>query len=142
MKLSKQDAATHQLDAAIHLFLKGDYLSSLTLAGAAEEILGSLSRIAGLPVAIEAIAEHHRKDTDPALTDKESSNVIFGIANRARNSAKHANDEGETEVEIERLHPLQMIMRAMPMRRNLGLAETEATTMIRQWIEGHPEATR
>ena len=32
MKLSKQDAATHQLDAAIHLFLEGDYLSSLTLA--------------------------------------------------------------------------------------------------------------
>ena len=142
MKVSKQDAATHQLDAAIRLFLEGDYLSTLTLAGAAEEILGSLSPRAGMPAAIKAIAEHHQKDSDPALTDKESAKVIFGIANSARNSAKHANDEGETEVEIEQLHPLQMIMRAMPMRRNLGLPETEATKKIRLWIEGHPEATR
>ena len=142
MKVSKLDAATHQLDVAILLFFERDYLSSLTLAGAAEEILGSLSRNAGLPVAIEEIAAHHRKDTDPALTDKESAKVVFGIANRARNSAKHANNEGEPEVEIEQLHPLQMIMRAMPMRRNLGLSETEATQRMLTWVKEHPESTR
>ena len=40
MTLTKLEVATRQLDAAIRLFLEDDYLSSLTLAGAAEEILG------------------------------------------------------------------------------------------------------
>lgn len=141
MRLSKADAATHQLDRAICLFLEGDYLCALTLAGAAEEVLGSLSRRAGLQAAIDVIAAHHRADTDAALSAKEHLSLISSIANRTRNRAKHANNAAEQEVEIEQLDPLQMIMRAMPMRRNLGLPETNATERMLVWIAEHPEAT-
>ena len=40
MQITKLEIALHQLNVAIRLFLEGDYLSSLTLAGAAEEIWG------------------------------------------------------------------------------------------------------
>lgn len=43
MTLTKLEVAVRQLDMALRLFLEGDYLSSLTLAGAAEEILGGTS---------------------------------------------------------------------------------------------------
>jgi hypothetical protein len=42
MEITKLDVAVHQFNVAIRLFLDGDYLASLTLAGAAEEILGKL----------------------------------------------------------------------------------------------------
>lgn len=50
--MSKFEVAVSQLDQAIRLFLEGDHLSSLTLAGAAEEMLGKLSERAGKPVAV------------------------------------------------------------------------------------------
>ncbi|MBK8384257.1 MAG: hypothetical protein IPL11_00655 [Candidatus Accumulibacter sp.] len=49
MTLTKAEVAVRQLDQAIRLFLEGDLLSSLTLAGAAEEILGKLCERAGSP---------------------------------------------------------------------------------------------
>ena len=111
MKLLKADAATSQLDAAIHLFLEGNYLSALTLAGAAEEIFGALVKQSGKPTALDFVAAFHRKDTDPQLSEAEHNRLIASIANRARNAAKHANDPNETHVEIETDMPLMMIMR-------------------------------
>lgn len=142
MNMRKLQAAVHQLDTAIELFLRGDHLSSLTLAGAAEEILGALSARAGLPVAIEHIAAFHRPDTDCTLTDAQSEKVIRSVANKARNSSKHANDPDEDEVDVELIHPLQMIMRAMPMRKGFGLEESVWTARMLEWIRAHPEATK
>jgi hypothetical protein len=71
MTLTKLEVAVHQLDVAIRLFLSGDYLASLTLAGAAEEILGSLCKRAGKPVAIDFIVDYHLKDTDPKLPEEK-----------------------------------------------------------------------
>ncbi|HTD04360.1 hypothetical protein, partial [Undibacterium sp.] len=113
MKITKLNVATIQLNAAIQLFLNGDYLSSLTLSGAAEEILGKLSERVGKPVAVDHIADFHLKDTDTSLSDKKRKDVILGILNRGRNQAKHANDPAETHFDVEQIWPLQMIMRAL-----------------------------
>jgi hypothetical protein len=142
VKLTKLEAATRQLDTAIRLFFEGDYLSSLTLAGAAEEILGSLSRRAGKQTAIAAIAAHHRNDTDPNLSDEQHAKVISTVANRPRNAAKHANDPDEDGVEVDPAYALQMIMRAMPMHHGLGVTSTELMNQMNEWIRAHPEATR
>ena len=140
MRLRKLEAAVSQLDQAIRLFLEGDHLSSLTLAGAAEEILGRLSERAGLPVAAEQVAAYHIDNTDPALPGKARKKVLFKVMNRARNEAKHANQE-ETHIAIEQDFPLQMIMRAMPMARRLGAPPSRETLMV-EWIRTHPDATR
>ena len=139
--LTKLEVAVHQLDVAILLFLDGDYLSSLTLAGAAEEILGKLCERAGKPVAVEAIIAFHWNDTDPALTDNKRRNILLGVLNSGRNAVKHANDRNDVNFIVEQIYPLQMIMRAMPMARSLGLLPSNEETMV-AWIHSHPEATQ
>lgn len=141
MQITKLEIALHQLNVAIRLFLEGDYLSSLTLAGAAEEILGSLSERAGTVVAIEYIIDFHYSDTDPAITEKERRKVICDLLNKARNQVKHANNPNETHFDVEQIWPLQMIMRAMPMAKNLGTQPADEMRML-SWIRSHPEAFR
>ena len=141
MTLTKLEVAVSQLDQAIRLFLEGDLLSSLTLAGAAEEILGKLSERAGHPIAAEQIIAYHMDDTDHALTEKERRKVLLEVMNRARNEAKHANDTSETHFVVEQVFPLQMIMRAMPMARILGKPPSREVQMV-AWIRVYPEAVR
>ena len=131
MTLNKLEVATRQLDAAIRLFLEDDYLSSLTLAGAAEEILGRLSEQAGLPVAVDQIVEFHWDDTDASMLKSERRRILLGVLNGPRNSAKHANDPEETEFDVDPDFPLQMIMRAMPMARSLGSPPSREADMVR-----------
>lgn len=139
--LTKLQVAVHQLGVAIRLFLEGDYLSSLTLAGAAEEILGKLCERAGLPVAIEEIIRFHWNDTDPALPDNDRRKIILTVLSDARNAVKHANDPNEGDIVLEQTYALQMIMRAMPMARRLGLPPPREREMV-AWIRAHPEATQ
>lgn len=136
MTLTKLEVATCQLNAAIRLFLEGDYVSSLTLSGAAEEILGRLCERGGKPVAVEYIIEFHWNDTDPKLTDKERRKILLDVLNGPRNQAKHANDPEETKFEVDHDFPLQMIMRAMPMARQLGSPPAGEAEMF-GWIKGH-----
>lgn len=139
--LTKLEVAVHQLDTAIRLFLEGDHLSSLTLAGAAEEILGRLCKREGKPVATETIIAFHWGDTDVALTDKERGKLLLEVMNGARNAAKHANNASETDFVVEHTFPLQLIMRAMPMARGLGLTPSREAEMV-AWIHAHPDAMR
>lgn len=141
MLITKLEVASHQLNVAIRLFLEGDYLSSLTLAGAAEEILGQLSRRAGKTVAVESIVAYHWQDTDPTLSDPKRKEAIMEVLNRGRNQVKHANDHNETHFDVEQIWPLQMIMRAMPMAKALGVKITDEMKMV-IWVRSHPEAFR
>lgn len=141
VKLMKLEVAVHQLDVAIRLFLEGDYLSSLTLAGAAEEILGRLSEKAGLPVAIKEIANFHRSDIDPAIPASKQDKTVADILNKARNAAKHIINVDDIDFVVEQAHPLQMIMRAMPMAKQLKLPSAREAEMV-AWIRAHPEATQ
>ena len=136
--MTKLEVALHKLNVAIRLFLEGDYLSSLTLAGAAEEILGKLSERAGKSVAIDFIIDYNHRDTVPALSEQQRRN-IRDLLNRGRNMAKHANDPNETHFDVEQIWPLQMIMRAMPMAKNFDVQPEKGMEMV-SWIRSHPEA--
>lgn len=139
MQLSKLDIAIHQLDVAVRLYLEEDYLSSLTLAGAAEEILGKLSERTGNPIAVDYIIKFHWNDTDPIQNDKDRRKEILEALNQGRNQAKHANNPDETHFEVEQIWPLQMIMRAIPMANALGGRISRQDEMAK-WIQDHPEA--
>ncbi|WP_168793667.1 hypothetical protein [Paraburkholderia aromaticivorans] len=139
MRYTKQEAAERQLNTSIRLFFEGDYLSSLTLAGAAEEIFGKLSLRAGLPVALDEVAEFHRGDTDPALTDKQHRTLIADILNKARNQAKHANDPLETELDVSEWEPAYLLMRAVPMAQKLGVTDTDEMKAFAVWVQQHQD---
>ena len=97
--LTNLDIAERQLERSIQLFLEEkDYISALTLAGAAEEILGKLlnkkDETHALSESIEAclklngINEHSSKSEI-----KKSEKGIANIANYYKNRVKHFNDE-------------------------------------------------
>jgi hypothetical protein len=138
--ISKLDAAVHQLNLAINLFLAGDYLASLTLSGAAEDILAGLCTAAGKPVAADSIADYHEKDVDPAVPAGKRRGVVFTVLNRARNAAKHASKADESTVEVDQIHPLQMIMRAVGMCASLTEKPSHEVHAMVKWMRNHPEA--
>lgn len=88
---SRVEIARIQLERALELFLSGsDFVSAITLAGAAEEITGKLLGAAGKRHAIDDLA-------DAALCKRDSRSdperkAIVGLANRIRNGLKHSDD--------------------------------------------------
>jgi hypothetical protein len=77
------------------LFPDRDYVSSLTLAGTAEEILGTLSRQKGLASAVDFVADDYRGKTETD-SDKKHRKFITDILNHPKNQAKHAGDPTKT----------------------------------------------
>ncbi|MFM0742254.1 hypothetical protein PQQ51_33975, partial [Paraburkholderia xenovorans] len=69
--IPKLEVATLQLDMAIRLFLERDYVSSLTLAGAAEEILGKLSKRAKLDNAVDFVLNFYKGQTEKVTEQEE-----------------------------------------------------------------------
>ena len=98
--LSYLEIATRQLDRAIALYLiEKDFISSLTLAGAAEEILGKLLNESGQHHALNYIIEGALKlngmDSN-APEAKSAEKEIANLANYYKNRLKHYNSENTT----------------------------------------------
>ncbi|RMP20001.1 hypothetical protein [Pseudomonas coronafaciens] len=110
MKLNKMDVARRQLAVAIELFLAdGDLISIITLAGAAEEIFGKIALKADKENSLGFMVRTH-KALGSTTTEKE----LIKHANLVRNALKHANDEGDEEIEFdERQEAISMLSRAL-----------------------------
>lgn len=109
MKLSKLEIAKRQLEAAAEIYVNGgDYLAVITLAGAAEEILGQLLRRTGGYAVMDSLIE-----LDKELTGGRSFSVVNMEVNRARNALKHAHDSSEDIVVIEPGEATAMLTRAL-----------------------------
>jgi hypothetical protein len=107
-ELTKIDVAVDQLDWAIRLFLDHRaYVPAITLAGAAEEILGK-------PLAEHAAVNVLKKKIAPEYSLLEKV-IVESHLNKTRNWLKHRNDC----VDEEKLRPeldteaIQYIVRAL-----------------------------
>lgn len=88
--LTKFGIAERQLFKAIYLFCsKDDPITSITLAGAAEEILGKLAKCAGhtsvLDEEIKGLCELHQTVFGTSANPKEFADII----NNPKNELKH-----------------------------------------------------
>ena len=109
MILSKLEIAKRQLEVAAQLYVDGaDDLAVITLAGAAEEILGKLLR----RTEQKSMADHI-VELDKKLTGGRPFNVVSDAVNRARNALKHARDQSEDLVKIESGEAAAMFGRAL-----------------------------
>jgi hypothetical protein len=92
--MEKKDIALQQLIDSANLYNKGRYCSALTLAGAAEEILGKIAnKRTGrnqLEGEIEYLKNIYQYFNKPSPPKRELINQI----NKAKNAIKH-NDVGE-----------------------------------------------
>lgn len=110
IKTTKIDIAVHQLDTAIKLFLDGkDYIPSITLAGAAEEILGIIVARNGSQSAYAELSESLKNEHGISIKELNDNYLNF-----TRNSLKHANEVKEDTIELEpENESIQMILRCI-----------------------------
>ena len=133
MKLHKIDVARSQLEWAIDQFLSSkDFIPALTLAGAAEDILGTLlQRKSKEKHVLQNLYEWHQENT--------GEKIAFGDfarkANFTRNTLKHANEESEDQIEVFRWEAVQMIMRALVNYRQLVGTPTEKMLVFNGWLQ-------
>ncbi|MDY6947751.1 MAG: hypothetical protein SXG53_18745 [Pseudomonadota bacterium] len=112
-QLSKLHIATAQLDTAIALYLDGkDLISAITLAGAAEEILGKLAEKAGATSAFNETLDR-LCDMHAAMWGEEANRGAY-VKRRthARNEFKHIGQQAEVNVDLER-EAASMLRRAI-----------------------------
>lgn len=106
--VSKIDAAVHQLDWAIKLFLDSEaYIPAITLAGAAEEIIGQTLQDQSVFAQLKA-----KFAADLGLPEKIISQVYL---NKTKNWLKHwqdLRDEESIEIDLE-AEAVQYLVRAI-----------------------------
>ena len=110
MQLHKIEIARRQIEVALDLYFTGrDPLAVITLAGAAEEILGSLLKREGKPAAMQRVLARMERNSGQAQDFAEFCKNI----NRVRNALKHARDPGEDNIDISPQEPISMLGRAV-----------------------------
>ena len=110
----KVEIAQRQLDTAIRLFLEGkDLFSVVTLAGAAEEILGKALEHRGLTSALRNISEIGARVSAAFDNRPATAQEIRNRANYARNHLKHHDDPNAAAVAVDiRQEAIDMLSRA------------------------------
>ena len=132
MKLNKIEIARTQIETAIDLFLSNrDFLSALTLAGAAEDILGKLLERDGKKSMLENLYGWFQETTQEKIGFGEFAKK----ANFTRNTLKHASVANEDEIEVFRWETVQMIMRALFNYKQLVGQPTEKMLEFSEWLQ-------
>lgn len=138
--LSNLEIAHRQIERAIVLFLDDqDYVSALTLAGAAEEILGKLLNKEGKDHWIDRVSKRalralgFRKielQTPEALKAKKE---IANIVNRHKNTFKHYNSDGTVTLLVD-VAAAEMIDRAISNYFDLTRRKTGVMEMFKELV--------
>ena len=127
---SKQDLAIEQLDRAIGLLLDHqDVICAITLAGAAEEILGKILESTGTRNALQERIDEFIREGGLAGEEWKSKHYTE-IANSARDALKHYGDGSGYSVVPEMAH--EYIERAIDNLERLGV---EATLPVKRYLE-------
>ena len=105
-KITRFEIAERQLTHAIELYLANDHLvSAITLAGAADGVLGDLVNKKGKPNALEEKVAKLCGMFEAVFKTKANPKDFFILRNNARNRFKHADDathEADTvEINLE-----------------------------------------
>lgn len=128
--------AVEQLDSAIAHFLnRRSFISALTLAGAAEELLGKTLRSMNERNALEWQYVMMEPTLSLFMHTTLSKQDFITIENRARDAAKHWRPD-PLELDIEDA-ALSMIVRASDNARRLGLEATASTKAFDDWFYEH-----
>lgn len=126
--ISKSDIARSQLVTAIRLFTEEDFLSALTLAGAAEDVLAGLLNIQCKKSIVEESASlimRLRAETGAKAMGNMTKKQIFNSWNEARNSVKHHSEKDDQDLKINLFDEAYwMITRALANAQRLSLKIT------------------
>jgi hypothetical protein len=114
LRLTKRRIALIQLEQSLNLLEAGDPVSALTLAGAAEEILGRMASRRGHAPRVECDAEWLGSVYDWAKKPRPSKKKLISVLNATRNHLKHQDDGRNIRVEADfKFDAEDMILRCM-----------------------------
>lgn len=128
----KINLALEQLDEAIRQFLdRKSYVSALTLAGAAEEILGRTVELRGGESSLAQRVKDHLMIHNALVGGLLTENQSRWRENFARNAIKHLDRVSDEEIELDlEEEALQMLSRAI---HNLILLELPYTDQVQRF---------
>lgn len=136
VQIAKSEIARVQLERAIALFLEGDYVCSITLAGAAEAVYAGILEDAELPSAVEdsVAAIQSIREAGHSAMGGEPKNRIFNGWNAARNDLKH-HGKGKAAIIAINLfdEAYWLIRRALANAQKLGAPITNSQD-FENWI--------
>jgi hypothetical protein len=119
LEISKVDIATSQLGTAIQLYIdETDLVSSVTLAGAAEEILGKLISAHGTTTAFEEALNRLCEMHKLAFEEEPDRKVYADLRNGTRNEFKHLCSGKSLKINLDG-EASQLINRAINNYRKL-----------------------
>lgn len=114
--LSNLEISKRQLNRAIDLFLfENDFVSALTLAGAAEEILGKLLKLSHNKHALDELIDNAlvlNEITKGSSEGPQARKKIANFHNFFKNKMKHYNQEGSVCFSVD-YYAAQIIDRAI-----------------------------
>jgi hypothetical protein len=125
---AKRDIALTQIETALRLFeTEKDLISVVTLAGAAEEILGKLLKEEGKTNALDSVKSSAKAIYEYLFDEEIDEGRFADRANLARNAFKHLNTAGGRTVELDlREEAIDMLNRAIDNYWDLECALTPA----------------
>ena len=133
MRIHKIEIAKRQIDVAIDLLgSDGDYLAIITLAGAAEEILGKLIQRQNKLAMVDRL-----KEIDRELTGEKTYKIFNKEINGIRNALKHANNLNEDEIEVELDDAMSMLSRAVANYVLLGQSASPNIIWFYNYLKIH-----
>lgn len=119
-KLTKFEIAERQLFHAIDQYLAGtDLVSVITLAGAAEEILGKLVAGKGYENALDLKVKKLCKMFEFIFEKQANPSDFRKLRNKARNELKHIGSEDFIELDLEQ-EAVNMLDRAIKNYKKLN----------------------
>ncbi len=130
--MKKLEIATVQIDTAIDLYYSGNYACSITLAGAAEELLGSILKHSGGITILAELVPWYKERYETEISFQELS---FGM-NEVRNELKHSHTypDLEYEVEVTAPHAMQMLQRAIINYMRACQSHTEKMNSFKEYV--------
>lgn len=130
------ELALEQLDVALELFLsKRSMVSALTLAGAAEEILGKALKLKGKRTTLEF--EHSAIEQVETFLRRQPFlwKDFINEKNRVRNAAKHMGEKSAAEIVADlEDEALWMLVRACDNHKRLDLPPTSRMAEFDDWF--------
>lgn len=97
----KLDVGREQLEVALRLFFEGkDYFAVITLAGAAEELLGAYLKAKGQTTSQENLVRGAVRISSALPGGPSKPKDIFKIANSPRNASKHMDDAADSQMRV------------------------------------------
>jgi len=123
--ISKMDIGKVQIESAIELFIKGNYICATTLAGAAEDVFSGILNSRGLLSVVDISLRQIdtvRNVSDLNVKEIPPKKEFVKIWNYSRNSLKHHNNYEEEILKTNLFDGAYwMIKRAMYNSSQLGV---------------------